>query len=348
MSDADAHDPSLLKPVLARLADGARLTRDEARDAFGAVMAGRATLPQIGAMLMALRLRGESVEEISGAAEAMRGAMLRLKAPADAIDVVGTGGDGKGTLNISTAAAFIVAGAGQPVAKHGNRKLSSQSGAGDVLSAFGVNLDAEPAVQERAVAECGICFMLAPRHHAAMRHVGPARQDIGTRTVFNILGPLTNPAGVKRQLTGAFSRAMIRPMAETLAALGSERAWLVHGADGSDELSIAGPSFVVELREDGSISELEIAPADAGLPKHPFEAILGGEPAENARAFRAVLEGARNAYRDAAALNAGAALMIAGRAASLAEGVAMALKSLDDGAALRTAEAYAAITRGER
>jgi anthranilate phosphoribosyltransferase len=259
------------------------------------------------------------------------------------MDIVGTGGDGKGTLNISTATAFVVAGAGVPVAKHGNRNLSSRSGAADALGQLGINVMVGPEVVERALAEAGIGFMMAPMHHPAMKHVMPVRAELGTRTIFNILGPLTNPAGVRRQLTGAFSPRLIRPMAETLRALGSERAWLVHGGDGTDELSIAGPSAVAAL-DGGEVTEFEIHPEDAGLPVHPFEAILGGSPAENGAAFRALLDGAHGAYRDAVLLNAAAALLVAGRAASLTEGVAQARDSLDSGAARARVAALARIS----
>jgi anthranilate phosphoribosyltransferase len=259
------------------------------------------------------------------------------------MDIVGTGGDGKGTLNISTATAFVVAGAGVPVAKHGNRNLSSKSGAADALTQLGVNVMVGPEVVEKALKEAGIGFMMAPMHHPAIAHVMPTRAELGTRTIFNILGPLTNPAGVKRQLTGAFSRAMIRPMAETLAALGSEAAWLVHGEDGTDELSIAGRTHVAALKH-GVVEEFEVHPEDAGLPVHPFEAILGGTPQENGAAFRALLDGARSAYRDAVLLNAAAALLVAGRASSLKAGVEEAAESLDSGAARRKVEALARIT----
>jgi anthranilate phosphoribosyltransferase len=259
------------------------------------------------------------------------------------MDIVGTGGDGKGTLNISTATAFVVAGAGVPVAKHGNRNLSSKSGAADALTQLGVNVMVGPDVVEKALKEAGIGFMMAPMHHPAIAHVMPTRAELGTRTIFNILGPLTNPAGVKRQLTGAFSRAMIRPMAETLAALGSEAAWLVHGEDGTDELSIAGRTHVAALKH-GVVEEFEVHPEDAGLPVHPFEAILGGTPEENGAAFRALLDGAHSAYRDAVLLNAAAALLVAGRASSLRAGVEQAAESLDSGAARQKVEALARIT----
>ena len=333
-----------LKPLLARAAEGP-LGRAQAEAAFAAIMEGDATPAQIGGFLMTLRTRGESVEEYAAAASVMRAKCLRVHAPEGAIDIVGTGGDGKGTLNISTAAAFVVAGAGVVVAKHGNRNLSSKSGAADALTELGVNVMVGPEVVERALAEVGIGFMMAPMHHPATRHVMPARSELGTRTIFNILGPLTNPAAVRRQLTGAYSRAVIRPMAETLRALGSDRAWLVHGADGADEVSIVGETFVAELR-DGEVVEFTLHPEEAGLPAHPFSAIQGGLPARNAAALRALLAGEPSGYRDAVLLNAAAALVIAERAADLREGVAMAAESVDGGAARRKAEGLARITQG--
>ncbi len=308
------------------------LTRAEAEAAFETLFEGAATPAQMGGLLMALRTRGETVDEFAAAATVMRAKCHRVTAPAGAMDIVGTGGDGKGTLNISTATAFVVAGAGVIVAKHGNRNLSSKSGAADALTELGLNVMVGPEVVERCLTAAGIGFMMAPMHHPAMRHVGPVRAELGTRTIFNILGPLTNPAGVKRQLTGAFSARLIRPMAETLLALGSEKAWLVHGSDGTDELSIAGPSAVAALA-DGRITEFIVHPEDAGLPVHPFAAILGGSPAENAAAFRALLDGATGAYRDAVLLNAAAALLVADRVATLKEGVEQARVSIDSGAA---------------
>jgi anthranilate phosphoribosyltransferase len=331
-----------LKPFIG-LAATRPLTRTEADDAFGAIMDGTATPAQLGGFLMCLRARGETVEEIAAAAAAMRARCNRVRAPEGAMDIVGTGGDGKGTLNISTATAFVVAGAGQVVAKHGNRNLSSKSGAADALTELGINVMVGPDVVEMALAEAGIAFMMAPMHHPAMRHVMPARTELGTRTIFNVLGPLTNPAGVRRQLTGAFSRAMIRPMAETLGALGSDRAWLVHGADGTDEISICGPTHLAAL-DRGTVAESEIVPEDAGLPRHPFAAILGGTPAENATAFRALLNGASGAYRDAVLLNAAAALLVADRARDLPEGVAMAVDSIDSGKARAKVDLLARIT----
>ncbi|MEQ3626509.1 MAG: anthranilate phosphoribosyltransferase [Celeribacter sp.] len=320
-----------LKPLIGIAADRS-LSRAEAETAFQALFRGEATAAQIAGFLMALRTRGETVDEISAAAAVMRAHCKPVRAPKGAIDIVGTGGDGKGTLNISTATAFVVAGAGVPVAKHGNRNLSSKSGAADALGALGIDVMVGPEMVERALSEIGIGFMMAPMHHPAMAHVGPARAELGTRTIFNILGPLTNPAGVTRQLTGAFSRDLIRPMAETLRELGSEAAWLVHGGDGTDELSIAGISYVAELR-DGHIVERELHPEDAALPVHPFEDLLGGAPAENGHAFAALLDGARTAYRDAVLLNAAAALVLTDRATTLPEGVEIAAESIDSGAA---------------
>jgi anthranilate phosphoribosyltransferase len=323
--------PTSLKPLIA-IAPDRPLTRAEAQAAFEILFEGAATPAQVGGFLMALRTRGETVDEYAAAAFVMRSKCHAVRAPADAMDIVGTGGDGKGTLNISTATAFVVAGAGVTVAKHGNRNLSSKSGAADALSVLGLNIMVGPEVVERCINEAGIGFMMAPMHHPAMRHVGPIRAELGTRTIFNILGPLTNPAGVKRQLTGAFSAQLIRPMAETLRALGSYKAWLVHGSDGTDELSIAGPSAVAALA-DGKIAEFEVHPEDAGLPVHPFDAILGGSPEENGAAFRRLLDGEAGAYRDAVLLNSAAALMVADRASSLSEGVQIARQSLDSGQA---------------
>ncbi len=335
MSDA-------LKPLIGTAADRP-LTREEAQVAFELLFEGEATPSQIGGLLMALRTRGETVEEYTAAAAVMRAKCHAVRAPEGAMDIVGTGGDGKGTLNISTATAFVVAGAGVPVAKHGNRNLSSKSGAADALTQMGVNVMVGPQVVEKALREVGIGFMMAPMHHPAMAHVGPVRAELGTRTIFNILGPLTNPAGVRRQLTGAFSRELIRPMAETLGQLGSERAWLVHGSDGTDELTITGISWVAAL-EGGGIREVELHPEDAGLPVHPFEDILGGTPEENATALRALLEGEASAYRDAVLLNAAAALVVAEAAADLRAGVEMAAESIDSGAAKEKVAALARIT----
>lgn len=331
-----------LKPLIG-IAATRPLSRAEAEQAFTVLFDGEATPAQMGGFLMALRTRGETVDEYAAAATVMRAKCHKVRAPAGAIDIVGTGGDGKGTLNISTATAFVTAGAGAVVAKHGNRNLSSKSGAADALTEMGLNVMIGPEVVERCLVEAGIGFMMAPMHHPAMRHVGPVRAELGTRTIFNILGPLTNPAGVTRQLTGTFSDALIRPMAETLLALGAEKAWLVHGGDGTDELSIAAPSKVAAL-EGGTIREFSVHPEDAGLPVHPFEAILGGSPAENGAAFRRLLEGEAGAYRDAVLLNSAAALVVADKAASLPEGVEMARESIDAGRALAKVEALVALT----
>jgi anthranilate phosphoribosyltransferase len=339
MSDA-------LKPLISKAAD-MPLSRAEAEDAFEILFEGAATPAQIGGFLMALRTRGETVDEFAAAASVMRAKCNRVNAPKGAMDIVGTGGDGKGTLNISTACALVVAGAGVVVAKHGNRNLSSKSGAADALGQLGVATMLKAPQVESVLNDAGICFMMAPMHHPAMAHVGPVRADLGSRTIFNILGPLTNPAGVKRQLTGAYSRDLIRPMAETLGALGSEKAWLVHGGDGTDELSIAGISWAVMLNEDGSIEDREIHPEDFGLPVHPFNDLLGGAPEENAKALFALLEGAQSAYRDAVLLNAAAGLIVAGKTDDKSEAVDMARESIDTGAAKEKLEALKKLTTGQ-
>ena len=320
------------------------LSRAQAEMAFEELFNGTATPAQMGGLLMAMRARGESVSEYAAAAFVMRSKCKPVQAPEDAMDIVGTGGDGKGTLNISTAAAFVVAGVGVPVAKHGNKNLTSLSGAADALSEMGVNVMVEADVVERAIAHAGIGFMMAPMHHPAIRHVMPVRQELGCKTIFNILGPLTNPAGVKRQLTGAFAVDLIFPMAETLLALGSTKAWLVHGGDGTDELAISTKSDVAAL-EHGKIIGFEVHPEDAGLPVHPFKDILGGTPAENAVAFRALLDGHHFAYRDAVLLNAAAALIVADRVKTLLEGIEMARESIDSGAAKTCVEKLAEITQ---
>jgi anthranilate phosphoribosyltransferase len=335
MSDA-------LRPLIGLAAERA-LTRAEAETAFATFFEGTATPAQMGGFLMALRTRGETVDEFAAAASVMRARCNPVRAPEGAMDIVGTGGDGKGTLNISTATAFVVAGAGVVVAKHGNRNLSSKSGAADALTELGLNVMVGPDVVERCLSQAGIGFMMAPMHHPAIRHVMPARAELGTRTIFNILGPLTNPAGVKRQLTGAFSPRLIRPMAETLLMLGTTHAWLVHGGDGSDELAISAASKVAEVK-DGKVSEFEIHPEEAALPVHPFEAIIGGTPAENATAFRALLDGAPGAYRDAVRLNAAAALLIAGKVTNLPDGARLAAESIDSGAAKAKVAALVKLT----
>ncbi|NQY60222.1 anthranilate phosphoribosyltransferase [Cognatishimia sp.] len=336
MSDA-------LKPLINAAANGP-LSQEQAEAAFEVLFNGEATPSQIGGLLMALRTRGETVDEYAAAAAVMRAKCKAVKAPASAMDIVGTGGDGKHTLNISTATAFVVAGSGVPVAKHGNRNLTSKSGTSDLQGQMGINVMVGPDVVEKALNEAGIGFMMAPMHHPAIAHVMPTRTELGTRTIFNILGPLTNPAGAKRQLTGAFTKDLIRPMAETLGRLGSEKAWLVHGSDGTDELTITGVSWVSALETDGSVKDFELHPEEAGLPVHPFETIVGGTPEENATAFRALLAGEASAYRDAVLLNAASALLVADAVSDLKEGVAKARESIDSGAAKSKVEALARIT----
>jgi len=321
-----------LKPLLAKVADGNALGTDEAEKAFDIIMSGEAAESQIGAFLMALRVRGETVDEITGAVRTMRAKATMISAPEGAIDVVGTGGDGAGTFNVSTGAALVVAGSGVPVAKHGNRALSSKSGAADVLTALGVNLDAEMDVIERCIRDAGIGFMMAPRHHSAMRFVGPVRAALAVRTIFNILGPLSNPAGVKRQFTGVFAKEWVEPMANTLANLGTEAAWIVHGSDGLDELTTTGPTFVAELR-DGSISTFGISPQDYGLAIARPEDLKGGDGEVNAGAIRSLLAGEAGPYRDIVVFNAAASLVVAGKATDVAEGIAMASDAIDGGEA---------------
>ena len=326
-----------LKPLIAKAADGQPLSREETREAFRVMMSGEATEAQIAGLLMALRVRGETVEEITGAVEVMREKMLTVDAPDDAMDIVGTGGDASGSYNISTAAAFVVAGAGVPVAKHGNRALSSKSGAADVLMALGVNIELAPDQVSRCIREAGVGFMFAPAHHAAMKHVMPARIALGTRTMFNLLGPLSNPAGVKRQLTGVFSRDWVEPLAHVLKELGCESAWVVHGEGGLDEISPAGATYVAELK-DGEVRTFEITPRDGEIAGHDFESIKGGDAEHNAEALRGVLECKKGPYRDTVLMNAGAALVVAGKAASYSEGIELAAHSINSGKALDALE----------
>ena len=332
-----------MKSLLAKVADGASLEEGEAESAFDIIMSGDATPSQIGAFLMALRVRGETVAEITGAVRIMRAKATSLKAPDGAMDIVGTGGDASGTFNISTGAALVVAATGQPVAKHGNKALSSKSGSADVLTALGVNLEAPMDVIERSMREAGIGFMLATRHHSAMRHVGPTRVELGTRTIFNLLGPLSNPAGVKRQFTGVFARQWIEPMARVLGNLGCERAWVVHGSDGLDEMTTTGPSFVAELR-DGNVSTFEVSPGDAGLPIADPEDLKGGDPDLNAQAMKDMLAGGPGPFRDVVLYNAAAALMVADKADTLKDGVALAAAAIDDGKAMETLDKLVAVT----
>ncbi len=321
-----------LKPILARLAGGASLAETEAETAFNVIMSGEATPAQIGALLMAMRLRGETVAEITGAVRAMRARMAGIDAPDGAMDVCGTGGDNAGTLNVSTAVTFVLAGSGVPVAKHGNRALSSRTGGADVLSALGVNVDVPLERLPAILRETGCAFLFAPRHHPSMRHAAGPRVELGTRTIFNLLGPLANPARVRRQMIGVFDPAWARPMAETLGRLGTERAWIVHG-QGLDELTVAGENAVVEING-GALHTFTVTPEDAGLMRAPVEAIKGGDAAFNAQALLALLNGARNPYRDTVLLNAAAALIVAGCVNGLRDGVSLAEKALTSGAAL--------------
>ena len=321
-----------LKSIIAKVATGATLSRDEAASAFDSMMSGEATPSQMGGLLMALRVRGETVDEITGAVSAMRAKMLRVNAPAEAVDIVGTGGDGSGSVNVSTCASFIVAGTGVPVAKHGNRALSSRSGAADVLASLGVRIDLKPEQVGRCMKEAGIGFMFAPAHHPAMKNVGPTRVELATRTIFNLLGPLSNPAGVIRQMVGVFSRQWVQPLAQVLKNLGAESVWVVHGSDGLDEITLTGPTFVAAL-ERGSIRTFEVTPEEGGLGRANGDSLKGGDSDANAVALRSVLDGKPGAYRDVALLNAAAALIVAGKARTLKEGVALGAKSLDSGAA---------------
>ncbi len=335
MSDA-------MKPLIFAASEGP-LSRAQAEAAFEILFDGEASPAQIGGFLMALRARGESVSEYAAAAATMRAKCVPVKAPEGAMDIVGTGGDGMHTLNISTATAFVVAGAGVPVAKHGNRAASSKSGTADVQTELGIDVMAGPAATERGLAEANIGFMMAQIHHPAMKHVAPVRAELGCKTIFNILGPLTNPAGVKRQLTGAFAPDLIWPMAETLQMLGSEKAWLVHGSDGTDEITITGTTEVAAL-ENGKVHGFQIHPEDAGLPVHRFRDILGGTPAENAEAIRTLMAGEKSAYRDAVILNAAAALVVADKVADLKAGAEMAAESIDSGKANTALVTLARIT----
>jgi anthranilate phosphoribosyltransferase len=319
------------KALLARVAQGHSLGESEAEAAFDIIMSGNATPSQMGAFLMALRVRGETVDEITAAARIMRAKALGVDAPPGTIDTCGTGGDASGSFNISTASALVVAGCGVPVAKHGNRALSSKSGSADVLTALGVNIDADLALVRQCLWEIGIGFLMAPRHHSATRHVAPTRVELGTRTIFNLLGPLSSPALARHQLVGVFAPEWVRPMAEVLGRLGAERAWVVHGT-GLDELTTTGPTTVAAL-EQGKVETFEVVPEDFGLPRATLEDIRGGEPQDNAVVMRDLLGGAGGPVRDVVLLNSGAALLIAGRVPTVEAGIELAAKALDSGAA---------------
>ena len=338
-----ANDMNEFKRLIASVAGGDRLGVEEAYLAFDIMMSGNATPSQMGAFLMGLRVRSETVEEITGGARAMREKALKIEAPAGAIDTCGTGGDASGTLNISTATSLVVAACGVPVAKHGNRALSSKSGAADVLAALGVNIDADMDLVRKALWEANICFLMAPRHHGAMRHVAGTRVELGTRTIFNLLGPLSNPAGAKRQLIGVFAREWIEPMAHVLANLGSERVWVVHGSDGIDEITTTGPTAVAELKN-GKVSTFALSPEEIGIQLAKPDSIKGGSAENNASALTELLEGTVGPYRDIAILNAAAALVIAGKADDLAGGAALATNAIDSGAAKQTLQKLVSIS----
>ncbi len=334
-----------LKAIIAKVANGAALSREEARSAFDIMMSGEATPTQIGGFLMALRVRGETVDEITGAVEVMREKMLRVVAPAGAIDIVGTGGDASGSFNISTCAAFVAAGAGLKVAKHGNRALSSRSGAADVLTALGVKIDLAPDQITMCIGAAGLGFMFAPAHHSSMKHVGPSRVELGTRTIFNLLGPLSNPAGVARQVTGVFSRAWVEPLAQVLKNLGCEACWICHGEGGFDEIVPTGVTWISELKN-GAISSFEVTPESVGLKRSDAADLKGGDAVHNAEALRSVLMGEPGAFRDASVMTAGAALLVAGKVADLRCGVMQAQTAIDSGAAFKALETLVKVSNG--
>jgi len=322
----------MFKTFLSKVADGHALTQEEAAQAFDLIMSGSASPEQVGGFLMALRVRGETVAEITGGVRVMRQKALHVDAPKDALDTCGTGGDASGTLNISTAVAFVIAGCGVPIAKHGNKALSSKSGSADVLQTLGVNLDLSPERISQCITQAGVGFMMAPSHHSAMKHVAPARVKLGTRTIFNLMGPLSNPAGATRQLIGVYDVRWLQPMAEVLRNLGSEKVWIVHGSDGLDEITTTGSSHVAQL-DQGAITTFEISPEDAGLPRATLKDLKGGTPEYNARRLGALLEGTQDAYRDIVVLNSAAALMVADKASTLRDGAALANRAIDEGRA---------------
>ena len=331
------------KRYLNKIADGQDLSESEIQDVLDLLMSGVANPVQMGAFLMGLRVKGETTAEITGAAQKLRAMMLPAEAPANAIDIVGTGGDSHGTYNVSTAAAIVAAGAGVPVAKHGNRAVTSLSGASDVLQALGVKIDVPPLVVSRAIHTAGVGFLWAPMHHPAMKMWGPIRADLGIRSIFNLLGPLCNPANVRRQVLGVYDRKWLEPIAQTLKNLGSVHAWVVHGADGMDELTTTGPSMVAELHK-GDFTVFEVTPEDAGLKRATLEQLKGGDAAHNARALRALLQGEEGPYRDIVLFNTSAALIVAGKAGSLEDGVARAAQAIDSGAANMALDKLIAVT----
>lgn len=334
-----------LKALIQKVSTGATLTPDEIRAALEIMTDGHATQAQMGAFLMALRVRGETVDEIVGAAQMMRARMIRVQAPVGAVDIVGTGGDSQGTYNVSTCAALVTAGAGVKVAKHGNRSVSSISGASDVLAALGVKLDVGPEMVAREIGEAGVGFMWAPMHHPAMKHWAPVRAELGIRTLFNVLGPISNPAGVTRQIVGVYARNLVELIANVLKGLGAEHVWVVHGHDGLDELTTTGSTDVAEVKG-GRVALFEVSPADAGLAPAKLADLKGGDAQTNANAIRAVLAGEPGPFRDIVLLNSAAALIVGGKASSLREGVALAAQSIETGAAARALERLIAVSNG--
>lgn len=335
-----------IKQALHKISEGRDLAGEEMRSVMRLIMEGQATPAQTGAFLMGMRIKGESVGEIAAAVSIMREKMVPVDAPEDAVDIVGTGGDGIGTLNISTAASFVVAAAGVPVAKHGNRALSSKSGSSQALEALGVKLDLTPGQIGECVRQANIGFMFAPSHHPAMKHVGPARAELGVRTMFNLLGPQSNPASVRRYVLGVYSEQWVEPVAAALLANRAIKAWVMHGSDGLDELTVTGPSFVAQIAN-GDLRSFEVTPEEAGLKRHELKDILGGAPEENAAAIHALFDGAGGAYRDIVLLNAAAALIVADKADDLKSGVAMAKDAIDSGAAKQTLAKLVAVSNGQ-
>lgn len=335
-----------IKQALNKISEGRDLAGEEMRSVMRLIMEGEATPAQLGAFLMGMRIKGESVGEIAAAVSIMREKMVPVEAPEDAVDIVGTGGDGVGTLNISTAASFVVAATGVPVAKHGNRALSSKSGSSQALEALGVKLDLTPAQIGDCIRQAGIGFMFAPSHHPAMKYVGPARAELGVRTMFNLLGPQSNPASVRRYVLGVYSEQWVEPVAAALLANRAVKAWVMHGSDGLDELTVTGPSFVAQIAN-GDLRSFEVTPEEAGLKRHELKDILGGTPEENAAAIHALFDGAEGAYRDIVLLNAAAALIVADRADDLKSGVAMAKEAIDSGAAKQTLAKLVAVSNGQ-
>ncbi len=333
------------KKLIALAADGTDLTREQSSQAFEYMMTGAATPSQIGGFLMALRVKGETVDEITGGVQVMREKAMTVAAPKGALDTCGTGGDASGTLNISTAAAFVVAGCGVPIAKHGNKAQSSLSGSADVLVKLGVKLDIGAEAISRCISDAGLGFMMAPFHHSAMKHVGPIRAELGTRTIFNLMGPLANPAGARRQLIGVFAKRWLKPLAEVLHSLGSTRVWVVHGSDGLDEITTTGPSSVASL-DAGKIEMFEVSPEEAGLQRASLDTLKGADADYNAQKLRALLEGETGPYRDIVLLNSAAALIVAGKVSTLAAGVDMAAAALDQSHALDVLTKLVEISNG--